>query len=100
MIIDVSNQGVALQQSDDFKRFHVSAAPGVDVDQQLRRAQWGSCAAGQEAMIAVSAIRLAVGCAGADWHDQLASMLAYATAKGWVSDDGSEIVAHVERTAD
>ena len=50
-----------------------------------------------EAMVRVDAVRrLAAGSVGATWDDDFAAMLDYARSKGWLSDDGASIRAHVE----
>ncbi len=51
-------------------------------------------------MVAVEAIRrYARGNVGPTWEQDLAGMIGYATGKGWVSEDGTRVRAHVERRA-
>ena len=51
-----------------------------------------------EALVLVAAVRrLAAGSVGASWDEEFAAMLEYALSKGWLSDDGTSIRAHVER---
>ncbi|WP_181783777.1 hypothetical protein [Pseudonocardia pini] len=53
---------------------------------------------GEHVMIEVAAIRrLAGDRVGPGWEDDLAGMLAYAEKKGWTSEDGTAVRAHVER---
>jgi hypothetical protein len=57
----------------------------------------GSVDGDGEAVIDVAAVRrLAAGSVGITWDDDMAAMLDYARSKGWLSDDGEAIRAHVE----
>ena len=97
MYVSVSERGPALRDADDTSTFKVVATLSVDVDQELRAAAWG-LVAGEDALISVDAVRRAAsGEVSDDWPDSFAAMLAYARRKGWLSDDGGAIRAHIER---
>lgn len=51
-------------------------------------------------MVPIDTIRrLATGRVGPGWPHDFAGMIAYAAGKGWLSDDGTHVRAHVARTA-
>jgi len=57
----------------------------------------GSVDGDGEAMVRVDAVRRLAGAAvRGKWETDFAAMLDYARSKGWLSDDGSSIRAHVE----
>ena len=52
---------------------------------------------GEHIMVRIDAVRrLAESRVGPDWEADFAGMLAYAQRKGWVSEDGSGVRAHIE----
>jgi hypothetical protein len=70
-----------------------------DLAESVRQADLGELSAGDtHLMVPVETIRrLAAGRVGPSWEQDLAGMLAYATKKGWVSEDGTRVRAHLER---
>ena len=59
--------------------------------------RWAPSTETARPLVAVDAVRrLAAGSVGATWEDDFAAMLDYARSKGWLSDDGASIRAHVE----
>lgn len=92
---------VALEEPDDCGRFHVALRGGGDadaLDEVLRANAVGSVDGDAEALVGVDAVRrLAAGSVGATWDDDFEAMLGYARSKGWLSEDGASIRAHVER---
>ncbi|MCF7549924.1 hypothetical protein [Pseudonocardia sp. WMMC193] len=71
---------------------------GADLAAAVERAALGAVLPdGEHVMIDVAAIRRLAGTVPAGWEDDLAGMLAYAQKKGWTSEDGSAVRAHVER---
>jgi hypothetical protein len=102
MIVSITRDDeVRLLEPSDFKRFHVSAAEGADVDQALRSRQAGWRAAEDgDARISTAWLDKALAAALPDqpWSAEYGAMLAYAASKGWLHDDGT-VVAHVERLA-
>jgi hypothetical protein len=93
---------VGLSEPADCGRFHVAVRGSGDaatLDQALRANEVGSVDGDGdgEAMVRVDAVRrLAAGTVGETWDDDFAAMLDYARSKGWLSEDGASIRAHVE----
>jgi len=90
---------VALLEPDDCGRFDVVATgPGTaeDLDRALRQAAVGR-GDGAEVLVTVEAVRrLAAGAVGDGWEADFAAMTDYAATKGWLSEDGGAIRAHVK----
>jgi hypothetical protein len=90
---------LALEEPDDCTRFHV--ARGAASAEDVRAAVAGAGAGvldddGEHAWIEPAAVEgLALGRVGDGWADRFAGMVAYATSKGWVDDEG-RIRAHIE----
>jgi len=93
---------VSLEEPDDCERFHVSVLGGNDrgmvfgalVDAAAGRLE------GDDAYITVDAVRrMAAGRVGPEWERDLAGMLDYARAKGWLDEQGVAIRAHLEWAA-
>ena len=91
---------VTLAEAADCTRFHVAVAGPADaarLDAALRVADAGGLDGDGEALVRVDAVRrLAAGAVGDSWGPDFDAMLDYARAKGWLSEDGSLIRAHVE----
>jgi len=91
---------VVLAEPADCGRFHVSVKGSVDIaalDRVLRSNAVGNVDSNGEAVVGVDALRrLAAGSVGAKWDDDFGAMLDYGRSKGWLSDDGAAIRAHVE----
>ena len=91
---------IALEEPADCGRFHVTVRGGRDagqLDDALRAHSVGDLDGEGEALVRVDAVRrLAAGSVGETWEDDFTAMLGYARSKGWVSDDGASIRAHVE----
>ena len=91
---------VALEDPADCGRFHVTARGGGDagtLDAALRANAVGTVDGDGEAMVSIEAVRrLATGSVSAAWEGEFGAMLDYARSKGWLSDDGASIRAHVE----
>jgi hypothetical protein len=99
MIVRVTRTGVALEQPEDVRRFHVEVGPGVDdLNRALVAAGFGSVdPSTSEALIPVAALRAAAaGRVSPGWDQEFDAMLGYASSKGWMSDDGTAIKGHVE----
>ena len=101
--LDVTPPSVALADPADCARFHVEVHGGdADdagaLDAALRAHGAGSAVGATGADIAVDAVRrMASEGVGPSWEDDFSAMLSYARTKGWLSDDGALIRAHVER---
>jgi hypothetical protein len=91
---------VALEDAADCGRFHVTARGGGDaatLDTALRSNAVGTVDGDGEALVDVDAVRrMAAGSVGGTWEADFAAMLDYARSKGWLSEDGASIRAHVE----
>jgi hypothetical protein len=103
VVVDVGVEPatVTLEEPADCKRFHVTVRGGAGagpLDEALRAGAVGSLNGDGEALVFVDAVRrLAVGQVDESWESDFAAMLGYADSKGWLSDDGASIRAHVER---
>lgn len=96
MYIRVTNEQVSLEEPEDTKKFKVVAPGGADVGGALRAAGFGDLD-GEEALIDVAAVRRAAeGRVGESWGADFDGMIGYAAQKGWMTDDGARIRAHVE----
>ena len=105
MLIDVDFRAGAatleLVEPDDCKRFHVAVHGGdhAGLAEALTAAGAGSLDESGDAFIDIAAVRrLASGRVTPGWDDDFAAMLAYAGTKGWLSDTGDAIRAHIEWT--
>jgi hypothetical protein len=99
---------VVLEDPADCGRFHVAvrgeddaavsgAGDAVALDHALRSKSVGNLDGDGEALVLVDAVRrMAAGSVGDTWDDDFAAMLRYAGSKGWLSEDGASIRAHVE----
>jgi hypothetical protein len=103
VVVDVDVQAerpaVALEDPEDCKAFSVRVrGDRAGLSGALEAAGVGRMD-GDEALIAVDAVRrMAGGRVGPGWDDDFAAMLAYAGTKGWIADEGRSIRAHVEET--
>jgi hypothetical protein len=90
---------VSLVEPEDCRRFDVVVLGGPDtaaLDRALAAAAVGRTD-DEEALVEVAAVRrLASGSVGDGWEAEFVAMLAFARGKGWMTDDGSGIRAHVE----
>ena len=100
MYVQVTPSEVTLEDPSNFKQFHVAVrGAAVDVGAALARSGFGSME-GNDAMISVEAIRsAAAGRVGEGWDAGFESMLEFAGTKGWLSEDGRAVRAHVEPAA-
>jgi hypothetical protein len=98
MQVRVSPGSVALDEPDDCSSFKVLLAeeakgtlPGL-----LESASAGKLD-NQDVLVSVDWIKgECVGRIGMGWNYRFANMLVYAAGKGWLSDDGSHVRAHIE----
>ncbi len=91
---------VALEEPADCGRFHVAVrgtGDAADLESALRGSAVGTVDGDGEALVDVAAVRrLAAGSVDETWETDFAAMLDYARSKGWLSEDGASIRAHVE----
>lgn len=90
---------VALVEPDDCGRFDIVVRGAGDtetLDRALTAASVGRTD-DDEVLVEVAAVRrLAAGAVGEGWEADFVAMLDYARGKGWLTDDGHAIRAHVE----
>ncbi len=102
VVVDMETEppAVVLEEPADCGRFHVTLRGGGDagaLDHALRSTAVGNLDGEGEALISVEAVRrLASGSVDETWEADFAAMLDYAGSKGWLSEDGAAIRAHVE----
>jgi len=98
--VDLASEppAVALAEPDDCTRFDVTVSgtgDDGDLDRALVHAGVGRTD-DQEALVTVAAVRrLASGSVGDGWDGQFETMLDFARGRGWLTDDGESIRAHV-----
>jgi hypothetical protein len=89
---------VALAEPDDCTRFDVTVSgtgDDGDLDRVLVDAGVGRTD-DQEALVTVAAVRrLAAGAVDDGWDGHFETMLDFARGRGWLTDDGESIRAHV-----
>ena len=99
MFVEVTESDVRLAEPEVFTAFHVVRPAGMSPD-ALAAALAGPEVGrpdGDDVLVRVDAVRrMAEGRVGADWAEGFAGMLAYADRKGWLTDDGAMVRAHVE----
>lgn len=99
MFVEVTESDVRLAEPEVFTAFHVVRPAAMTPDRFAAALAGHDVGAldGEDVLVQVAAVRrLAGGRVGADWEDGFAGMLAYADRKGWLTDDGAAVRAHVE----
>jgi len=90
---------VSLVEPDDCARFDVivhGTGGRDDVDRALVGASVGRTE-GSDALVDVDGVRrMAAGRVGESWEADFLAMLDYARGRGWLTDDGERIRAHLE----
>lgn len=91
---------VVLLHAENFKDFSVRLiGPGAAA--ALAATGTGRLINDSEAYVSVAAVRrLASREADETWNEGFASMLRYAQSHGWMTEDGSEVKAHIEPDSD
>lgn len=100
MIVHIISDHVSLTEAVDTSRFHVSSGlTPAELDRELRAAGAGSALAEDSARIECAYIVATARTQGHgdEWESSFNAMLEYARAKGWVTQDGLGIIAHIER---
>jgi hypothetical protein len=107
MIVQVHVEGpgrVDVLEADDCQRLHVDGggASAVDVGSALAASGLGSVGPSGNAELDVDALLAAAESKsrGSDWRDRWLAMLEYAANKGWLSDDGHRLTAHIVGSAE
>lgn len=97
MVIVVDGDSVRLDEPEDLKGFKVVVESGDEASAVQALASVGRLVDRETAWIRRGAVRaLAHGRVDDDWDAEFDAMLEYAASKGWLTDDRSEIQAHVE----
>ncbi|GAA4910529.1 hypothetical protein EV188_10119 [Actinomycetospora succinea] len=98
MFVSVSTDGTGVREADDLQRLHVATDldPGT-AGAALRGAGLGDVDADGTARLDVTALRDLARAAATreDWDDAWRTMIDHAIGKGWVSDDGRTVQAHL-----
>lgn len=97
----ISSGSVELVDPDDVTAFHAVRPAGLGPDELaeiVREEDLGEVLpGGGHLLIPVDTVRrMAAGRVGPEWETNLDGMLAYAARKGWLSDDGTRVRAHLE----
>lgn len=97
-MIVIEDDSVELVDAGDCKRFHVEVRDDSDVAGALDGSGAGSLAEdGEHALIEIGWVRQQAVGVGPDWEQDFDGMLDYARGQGWIDEDASSIVAHLER---
>lgn len=97
MVIVVADGAVHLDEPEDCGAFKVVVEHGSEDEARTALAAVGRMPDRDTAWIRVDAVEAkAAGRVGDGWADEFATMLEFAATKGWLSDDRTEIQAHVE----
>jgi hypothetical protein len=97
--VDIERGMVTVTGPDDFTRFHMSVRGEQDaarLDAVLRATATGACDEPSDATVRVDAVRRMAGRTNSKWKADFTAMLDFAGSKGWLTDDGGAIRAHVE----
>jgi hypothetical protein len=98
----ISSESVELVDPSDVTSFHAVCPAGLghgELVDLVRREDLGEVLpAGGHLMVPLETVRrLAAGRVGPKWEQDFDAMIAYAARKGWLSEDGARVRAHLER---
>jgi hypothetical protein len=98
----ISSESVELVDPGDVTSFHAVCRAGLghsELVDIVRRENLGEfLPAGGHLMVPVETVRrLAAGQVGPDWEQNFDAMIDYAARKGWLSEDGARVRAHLDR---
>ena len=100
MIVDITDSGVTLTDPDDLRRFHSHVPLGVTddaVDAVLARTGAGHRVGADQVAVNVTWLRASASGVDENWERSFQQMLDFAGTKGWLTDDGGAVLAHIER---
>lgn len=102
MYFRITRDSTELVEPENVRAFHAVCPVDLghdDLAESVRNAYLGELQGGDtHLMVPVDTVRrFAAGRVGPTWEEDLAGMLAYAAKKGWVSEDGTRVRAHIER---
>jgi len=97
----ISKNSVELAEPGDFTAFYAVCSPGLEngelIDIVHREDLGEVLPGGGHLMVPMETVRLlATGRVGPKWPQHFDSMTAYAAGKGWLSEDGTRVRAHLE----
>jgi len=103
ILVDLGLRTVELEEAHDTKRFHVSVAHGDDLEavaEVLAATDTGYVQVNEDdesAWISIDAVtEQAAGRTPPGWEEHFEKMVAGAKGKGWVSEDGTHLRAHLD----
>jgi len=101
LYLRISSKSVELVDPSDLSSFRAVCPAGLghgELVDIVRREELGEVLpAGGHLMVPLETLRrLAAGRVGPTWEQDLDEMIAYATRKGWLSEDGARVRAHLE----
>ena len=99
MYVEVRGTKAEVRDPDNCRALdvRVSAEDRQTLDAALRASGLGNWNGGNEADLTTVALRAAaaLGPVGPDWPSRWDAMISYATTKGWLSEDGTQLRAHL-----
>lgn len=96
--VDVEKSEVSLEEPEVLTRFHIASSGTVEDVVRTLGEHGRATSQDDHVYVRIDALRaLAAGKVGAEWESGFASMIAYATKKGWVDEAGTHVMAHLER---
>ena len=103
MYLRITGDSAQLVDPQDVKSFSVQCPESLGHDDfvdSVRRADLGEMLPDDShLMVPVDTIhRMAADQVGPGWSDDFAKMISYAASKGWTSEDGTRVRAHIERS--
>lgn len=101
MYFRINKDSAELAEPGDFTAFYAVCPPGLESSELIdivRREDLGDLLpGGGHLMVPLETVRrLSAGRVGPNWERDFDSMIAYAARKGWLSEDGTRVRAHVE----
>ncbi|MGS0684307.1 hypothetical protein ACVBEQ_03945 [Nakamurella sp. GG22] len=100
MIVDITDSGVTLTDPEDCRRFHARVPVGVAdgaVDAVLAHTGAGRRVGTDQVAVNVAWLRAAAHGVDGTWERSFQQMLDFAGSKGWLTDDGGAVLAHIKR---
>lgn len=98
VMCDSASGSVTLREADVFTGFHVDAPGDAAIADIAKALGTPEADKADHVWVTIDQIRSLVGETNADWESNFTAMLGYASGKGWMSDSGDMILAHIERS--
>ena len=102
MYFRINSESVELVEPDDLKSFHAVRPVGLahgELAEIVQKARPGRDPAGRRPSHGAAGDgprEWLPGRVGPGWQQDFEAMIAYAARKGWLSDDGTQVRAHLE----